>query len=145
MISLTRIFRFEAAHAIYEYPGSCARVHGHSYELHVTIRSKKEEHGYIDRLGIIFDFKDLKKIVSSTVDQLDHKLILSKTYVKNSSHTFAGEEITLFDYEPTAENLLIFFRDRIKNDIPESVSLLCLKLYETRDSYAEWMSEETKP
>lgn len=138
MISITKIFRFEAAHAIYSYPGVCAHVHGHSYELHVSIRSKSEEHGYIDRLGIIFDFKDLKKLVAGAVNQLDHKIILSKTYLKNAPQKFTDDELTLFDYEPTAENLLLFFRDRIKKELPETVSLLHLKLWETRDSYAEW-------
>jgi 6-pyruvoyltetrahydropterin/6-carboxytetrahydropterin synthase len=140
MISITKIFRFEAAHAIYSYPGACANVHGHSYELHVSIRSVNEERGYIDRLGIIFDFKDLKRLVANAVYQLDHKVVLSKTYLKNSPQKFTEEELTLFDYEPTAENLLIFFRDRIKNELPETVLLSHLKLWETRDSYAEWTS-----
>jgi 6-pyruvoyltetrahydropterin/6-carboxytetrahydropterin synthase len=138
MISITKIFRFEAAHAIYSYPGACANMHGHSYELHVSIRAKQEDHGYIDRLGIIFDFKDLKKLVVGAVNQLDHKVILSKAYLKNSPQQFTKEELTLFDYEPTAENLLIFFHDRIKIELPETISLVHLKLWETKDSYAEW-------
>ena len=142
MISIIKVFRFEAAHAIHSYPGACAHVHGHSYELHVTIRSKTPERGYIDGLGIIFDFKDLKNSVASAVNSLDHKLMLSKTYLGKMQHQFNRNELVVFDHEPTAENLLIFFRDRIKKELPETVSLLNLILWETRDSCAEWTYDE---
>lgn len=143
MISLTKVFRFEAAHALHSHPGACAHVHGHSYELHVTIQSKGTEHGYIDGLGIVFDFKDLKKVVADAVNTLDHKLMLSNTYLKNVHLQFDKEELVVFEHEPTAENLLIFFRDRIKKGLPETVSLLTLKLWETSDSYAEWTDDES--
>jgi 6-pyruvoyltetrahydropterin/6-carboxytetrahydropterin synthase len=79
MISITKIFRFEAAHALLHYPGSCARIHGHSYELHVTVCARNETEEWIEGLGIIMDFKDLKAIVQKNViDLLDHKLLLSK-------------------------------------------------------------------
>lgn len=48
-------------------------------------------------LGIIFDFKDLKKLVANTVDQLDHKLMLSKTYLKNSSASFSTSELIVLE------------------------------------------------
>lgn len=141
MISITKVFRFEAAHAIYSYPGACANIHGHSYELHVSIRSESQVRDYIDHLGIIFDFKELKSLVTSVVDQLDHKILLSKSYCKNVSPSFTKDELTLLEYEPTAENLLIFFRDNIIEKLPEEVSLTYLKLWETRDSYAEWTAD----
>ena len=38
MIHLTKIFRFEAAHALMGYDGRCRNIHGHSYEMRVTIK-----------------------------------------------------------------------------------------------------------
>ena len=42
MISVTKIFNFEMAHALHNYGGPCANIHGHSYILHVTVKSEKE-------------------------------------------------------------------------------------------------------
>jgi 6-pyruvoyltetrahydropterin/6-carboxytetrahydropterin synthase len=139
MISITKIFRFETAHAIHHYNGSCKNIHGHSYELHVTVKAKELPEGYVQGLGIIIDFKELKEIVqTSVVKKLDHKLLVSKSYQQENKLAFNSDELVLFDAEPTAENILIFARDRIKKSLPESIELQSLKLWETRDSYAEW-------
>jgi 6-pyruvoyltetrahydropterin/6-carboxytetrahydropterin synthase len=139
MISVTKIFRFEAAHAIHQYQGSCRNIHGHSYELHVTVKARESAEGYVKGLGIIFDFKDLKSIVQSCiVKMLDHKLLLSKAYLAANKQNILSEEVVVFEEEPTAENILIFTRDQIESSLPVHIELQSLKLWETRDSYAEW-------
>ncbi|MEP2670208.1 MAG: 6-carboxytetrahydropterin synthase [Cyclobacteriaceae bacterium] len=139
MISITKIFRFEAAHAIYEYPGSCQNIHGHSYELWVTVQARQANEEFISGLGIIIDFKDLKTMVQEAVIKvLDHKLILSNVYLAQTKNTFPSDELVKFDFEPTAENLLIFSRNQICSCLPEHVQIKSLRLYETRDSFADW-------
>lgn len=139
MISITKIFRFEAAHAINEYPGSCQHIHGHSYELQVTVQARQASEDFIPGLGIIIDFKDLKiRVQEAVIKVLDHKLMLSKAYLAKTKNTFSSDELVVFDFEPTAENLLIFSRNQIYSCLPEHVQLKSLKLYETRDSFAEW-------
>jgi len=139
MITITKIFRFETAHAIHQYQGSCKNIHGHSYELHVSVKAKQSSEAYISGTGIIFDFKELKEIVQSQVVKvLDHKLLLSKGYLDAGKQDFLADELVIFDAEPTAENMLIFTRDQIHKALPAHVQLHSLKLRETRDSYAEW-------
>lgn len=139
MISITKIFRFETAHAIHRYQGSCKNIHGHSYELHVAIKARHQVDGYVEGLGIILDFKELKAIVQSQVVKvLDHKLLLSKAYLAENKNEFDQDELIIFEVEPTAENILIFVRDQIRIALPHHVELHSLKLWETRDSYAEW-------
>jgi 6-pyruvoyltetrahydropterin/6-carboxytetrahydropterin synthase len=139
MISITKIFRFETAHAIHGYEGSCRHIHGHSYELHVTVKSTQPDEGYVKGLGILFDFKDLKTLVQSeVVKMLDHKLLLSNSYLAESNQLRQREELVVFDVEPTAENILIFARNQIQKVLPDHVQLHSLKLWETQDSYAEW-------
>ncbi len=139
MISITNIFRFETAHAIHQYQGSCKNIHGHSYELHVTVKAKESIDGYVKGLGIIYDFKELKAIVQSHIVKiLDHKLLLSKAYLAANKHNLSSEEVVVFDEEPTAENILIFARDQIQSALPGHIELQTLKLWETCDSYAEW-------
>ena len=101
MISITKIFRFETAHAIHQYQGSCKNIHGHSYELHVTVKAKESIDGYVKGLGIIYDFKELKAIVQShIVKTLDHKLLLSKAYLKANKQILLSEEVVVFEELP---------------------------------------------
>ena len=82
MLQVTKIFRFQAAHAIYGYPGQCSNLHGHSYALHVTVSGEMQTGDYLAPPGFILDFKELKHIVKYTVvDKLDHHTILSKDYL----------------------------------------------------------------
>lgn len=142
MITLSKIFRFEAAHAIHNYPGSCAHIHGHSYELHVSVKAKASlpEETYLEGLGILLDFKVLKEMVkSSCIDLLDHKLLLSKQFIE-SNPVGNSKELVVLDFEPTAENLLIYIRKGLQKQLPDYVTLASLRLWETRDSYAEWLA-----
>lgn len=142
MITITKIFRFETAHAIYGYQGPCAHIHGHSYELHVRVAAEENEAGYIGGTGIIIDFKELKALVQSAViKKLDHKLVLSQDYLAATTNSFANQEVVVFDAEPTAENLLIYIRKEIQNLFPKNIRLRSLTLWETRDSYAEWLAD----
>ena len=138
MISLTKIFRFETAHAIYDYPGSCANVHGHSYELHVTVASALPDNHYIKGQGMLIDFKEIKDRVNNVVYMLDHKLVLSKEYLIQNGYNFGHEQLVVMEVEPTAENLLIYLRNEISFVLPHGITLIRLVLYETRDSYATW-------
>jgi 6-pyruvoyltetrahydropterin/6-carboxytetrahydropterin synthase len=103
------------------------------------VKASQWDGGYVNGLGIIIDFKDLKAIVQAeVVNKLDHKLILSRSYLNQSNPFPKLDELIVFDVEPTAENLLIFARDLITNALPDHVQLQSLKLWETRDSYAAW-------
>lgn len=139
MIQLTKIFYFEMAHALFGYKGACKNIHGHSYELHVSVTSGKVDDEYIPADGIVFDFKELKQVVRITIiDKLDHSLVLSGKYIEKNSPFPFMDNIFILDAEPTAENLLIFMKKNISAALPAGIKLAGLKLYETKDSYAEW-------
>lgn len=138
MLSITKIFHFEMAHAIHEHESACQHIHGHSYKLFVTVASGKGD-DYIDGLGFVMDFKVLKEIINETViRQLDHKLVLSRTFVACNQSLLPLENLQIWDVEPSVENLLVFARKAINEKLPEGIQLVSLKLYETDSSYAEW-------
>ena len=139
MIQITKIFYFEMAHAIAGYEGPCRHIHGHSYVLHVTIKSANVQDDYLPAPGMIFDFKQLKSIVNNgIIQQLDHKLVLSKEFLAGYKGNINGENLVIWQMEPTAENMLIYIQRSVKNLLPEGIRLAALKLFETKDSYAEW-------
>lgn len=142
VLQLTKIFRFETAHAIHRYEGKCRDIHGHSYELHVSISGKPGGDEYIVAgNGFVMDFKELKKIVGNAViDLFDHKVILSVNYLAEHPELQSLANLITWDFEPSAENMLINIRKNIEPLLPGSVRLTGLRLYETTDSYAEWQS-----
>jgi len=59
VLELTKIFHFEMARAIHSYAGACKNIHGHFYELQVTVSGKEWGDEYIPAPAFIFDFKEL--------------------------------------------------------------------------------------
>jgi 6-pyruvoyltetrahydropterin/6-carboxytetrahydropterin synthase len=143
MIQLTKIFHFEMAHAIHGYEGPCKHVHGHSYELHLSITGENTGTEYIPAPGFEVDFKDIKQlVVSEVIDQLDHKLVLSHDFLAVHP-SFAGQKnLVSWEVEPSAENLLIFIAKKLKERVPAHSRLSYMKLYETKNSYAEWFNPD---
>lgn len=142
MLCITKIFHFEMAHAIYGYNGACKNIHGHSYELHVTVAAACDEAVYIPPPGFVADFKDLKKWVrESVIEKLDHSLLLSPAFIKANPGVSHLKNLIIFEAEPTAENLLINMKQVLLQVLPGDLKLIRLKLYETKDSYAEWAEQ----
>jgi 6-pyruvoyltetrahydropterin/6-carboxytetrahydropterin synthase len=144
MLTLTKIFHFEMAHAIHGYAGACRHVHGHSYELHVSVCAVDNYNEYIPAPGFITDFKDIKKLVTAAViETLDHKLLLSKAFLAEYPFYASQENGVTWEAEPTAENILLFMQKTLHHIMPPGSNLVYLKLYETKDSYVEWINDNT--
>ena len=145
-IRITKEFSFETGHALYGYDGKCRNVHGHSYKLAVTVIGKPiDEVGEV-KLGMVIDFGDLKKIVKEeVVDPFDHATVFNK----NTPHIelaqeleSRGHKVILADYQPTSENMVIDFAQKISSKLPDSIKLHSLKLRETETAYAEWFASD---
>ena len=120
---ITCEFTFEASHQLRREEwsdaendavfGSCARLHGHSYRLLVTLR------GAIDaRTGMVRDFRDLKRTVRERViAPLDHQHL--ETVVGGLT---------------TAENLCYWVAARLLPDFGETLHRV--ELWETRTAFA---------
>ena len=145
-IRITKQFSFETGHALYGYDGKCKNVHGHSYKLSVTVIGKPIVNRNDVKFGMVIDFSDLKKIVKEEiVDQFDHATVFNETtpHVELANELKSrGHHVILVDYQPTSENMVIDFAQRIKNRLPDSIKLFSLKLQETDASFAEWFASD---
>ena len=145
-IRLTKEFTFEAAHSLEGYDGACREIHGHSYRLFVTIKGEPSRDAYDPKQCMVMDFGLLKSIVNEQiVSRLDHAFIMR--------YSEQGEElrdvlspyyhnIVLVDYQPTCENMLADFAERLLESLPDDVELYSLRLHETATSFAEWFAED---
>ena len=92
------------------------------------------------------DFDDLKKIVKSEIiNEFDHSVIFNK----NSPHKELADEliknghkVILANYQPTIEEMIIDFAERISSKLPAEIKLHSLKLEETETSYSEWFAAD---
>ncbi|MFD2602271.1 6-pyruvoyl trahydropterin synthase family protein [Flavobacterium suzhouense] len=145
-IRITKQFTFETGHALYGYDGKCKNVHGHSYKLSVTVIGEPITDPTNVKFGMVIDFGDLKKIVKEDiVDVFDHATVFNQ----NTPHVELaaelknrGHHVILVDYQPTSENMVIDFADKIKRRLPDNIQLHSLRLQETETSFAEWFQSD---
>ena len=144
-IRLTKEFRFEMAHALWNYDGLCKHFHGHSYLLRVTIIGSPINDPMNPKYGMVMDFGQLKKIVNEeVVDRLDHSVVINQNadHKEFTSIPQMGERVVFTDYQPTCENMIVEMAQRISSRLPDDVLLHSLRLNETANSFAEWFAED---
>ncbi len=111
-----RRFAFEAAHSLPGHPGKCRALHGHSYELRVTIDRPVDPAS-----GMAIDFADLKGIVRrEVVDRLDHVNV--NDIIEN----------------PTAERMAVWIWQHLAGALP---GLEEIELHETRSCSVVYRGE----
>jgi 6-pyruvoyltetrahydropterin/6-carboxytetrahydropterin synthase len=146
-IRLTKQFRFEAAHALWNYDGPCRNIHGHSYVLYVTVRGRPITEPGDPKRGMVMDFSTLKKIVEGLIiGPFDHALMVNA----GTPHlALTGEKglfgkVVALPYQPTCENLIHDFAARLLPALPDGVELHSLRLHETTTAYAEWFASDNQ-
>ena len=133
MVYITRIEHFNAAHKLYnprwskekndEVFGKCANEmwHGHNFELYVTIKGTADL-----ETGFVYDAKKLSAIIKlHVIEKLDHKNL-------NVEVDFMAGKLC------SIENLIVGIWHQLAPQLPESVELHALKLYETPRIYVEY-------
>jgi 6-pyruvoyltetrahydropterin/6-carboxytetrahydropterin synthase len=121
MFEVTVEQTFAAGHALREYKGKCENVHGHNYRVQVTVEGER-----LNRIGLLVDFVEVKRIVRDIISRLDHQFI-------NDLEPFTT-------VNPSAENLAKYFYDEIYRlfpaDAETNARLAQVKIWETDTSIA---------
>jgi len=94
MFELSVTSRFSAAHHLQEFPGSCATLHGHNWDVEVFVRGED-----LSEIGILVDFRELKQSVKAALDELDHADLNALDAFRNRN--------------PTSENIARFLFRRL--------------------------------
>jgi 6-pyruvoyltetrahydropterin/6-carboxytetrahydropterin synthase len=123
---ITKIFRFDSAHQLPLHHGKCARMHGHSYRLEVTLRGLIKAAPEASDHGMVMDFGDISYIVRvALIERIDHQNL---------------NEVT--GLYTTAENLVHWMWDElVRNGLPQEL-LYRIRLWETESCYAEITQQE---
>lgn len=109
-VELTKSYAFEAAHRLPMVPADhkCARMHGHSFRVEVTLAGAVDE-----RAGWLVDFGDITAIVEPLLkSELDHRALNDVPGLEN----------------PTSENLCRWLWKRLE---PSIAGLESITVHET--------------
>lgn len=133
MVEATKIVTFDSAHRLLKHPGKCMSLHGHTYKLEVTFQAQ-ELHN-----GMVYDFGDMKKVLSIVIDKWDHMTILEEgDPLIEALSPIAGISLTITPDRPTAENMVFHIRNQINRMLPEDVHVSKAVLWETPTSFVTW-------
>ena len=89
---------FSAAHVLKDIGGKCEGLHGHNFDVEVSLAAVD-----LNKEGLLIDFRILKEWTDEILDCLDHKHLNDLPYFK--------------DKNPSAENLARFIYDRISDKV----------------------------
>ncbi len=129
MLTITKEFKFDAAHRLYLKDlteeenrgiyGKCSCFHGHTYRLQVTVSGK------VQPTGMIINFTDLKQLVTDRI-------------LSRYDHACLNELAEYSNLPTTAENMVLHIFDDLAACLEkEGITLTRVRLYETPDSWAE--------
>jgi len=116
MYSLKVQGAFSSAHNLRGYKGKCEDLHGHNWIVEIVISSAQ-----LDDVGMVLDFKYLKKKLNACLEQMDHKYLNKLVYFKKVN--------------PTSENIAKYIYKELKSKIP---LLNCVTVWENSTSSATY-------
>ncbi|MDD5338969.1 MAG: 6-carboxytetrahydropterin synthase QueD [Dehalococcoidales bacterium] len=110
---------FDAAHYLRGYKGKCENLHGHRYKVVVKVSAQK-----LDKIGLAYDFTDLKKHLGKILDRYDHTCL---------------NDVKPFDkINPSSENIASTIYDELKKRLGKEVKLVSVSVWETPEQGVEF-------
>ena len=143
--TVTKEVNFCAAHRLLGYDGPCSNIHGHNYQILITVQRLSLSEGRpLDSLGMVLDFKEIREFAKSWIDEnLDHALILNQEDVDLINFFDRNRmKLYLMRGNPTAENLAHLIKNRFHNFLqsngnPNRLRVTKVQVFETLTSSAE--------
>ena len=122
--TLKIITDFASAHTLRDYPGACARMHGHNWKVEVEVTASE-----LDAIGMGIDFRVIKQAARDIAERLDHRYL-------NDLEPFA-------QINPTAENIAAYFHQELSEQLNnDSIRVHAVTLWETERACVRYVEDE---
>lgn len=110
---------FAAAHNLRNYKGACENVHGHNWRVQIVLKAER-----LNKQGMVMDFKNIKKITESILDEYDHRYLnqLDKFKIDN----------------PTTENVSRLIYYKLNSRLPKEVAVKKVTTWESKEFGASY-------
>jgi len=142
--SVQKSFTFPYGHRLMKNKNLCKNIHGHNARLDVRISTDK-----LNADDMVIDFTDLKKIVKTLVDKLDHAFFVNKEDKRVLEAVYSIQEkdkMFITEKDPTSEYLCqwiyeeiaIQFIDPLSVENTKRLHVDFVRLWESDGSMAEY-------
>jgi 6-pyruvoyltetrahydropterin/6-carboxytetrahydropterin synthase len=116
---------FASAHTLRDYPGACARMHGHNWKVEVEVSARQ-----LDAIGMGVDFRVIKQATRDVAERLDHRYL-------NELEPFT-------QVNPTAENIAAYFHRELSAKLNnDRVQVHAVTLWETERACVRYVEDES--
>lgn len=112
---ITAIRRFSAAHQLRLYDGSLEPLHGHNWQVKVTVAADA-----VDPIGVVMDFHELERRLDDITGPMHNSHL-------NDLPAFAS-------LNPSAENVALHVGQSLP--LPKGVTLVSVEVWETSENSA---------
>lgn len=120
MYELTVESEFSAAHRLREYQGACEKLHGHNWRVKLIVQGER-----LNSLGMLMDFRDIKRILRGATDRFDHVFL-------NDLPEFQTQN-------PTTENAARIIAEEVGRQVPAGVRVRQVTVWESPRASATYI------
>lgn len=112
MYTVSKEFRFEAAHALPHLPEGhkCRNLHGHSYRFEVFCAAET-----LDARGFVVDYADISRAMRRLVDEWDHAYLAGKNCPYGKGVEASGGRVVWLPETTSAEHLAEWIYEEAEN------------------------------
>ena len=122
--TLKIITDFASAHTLRDYPGACARMHGHNWKVEVEVTAVE-----LDAIGMGVDFRVIKQAARDIAERLDHR--------------YLNDLAPFVQINPTAENIAAYFHQELSAQLNnDSIRVHAVTLWETERACVRYVEDE---
>ena len=128
-------FTFDSGHRLLNYDGKCAYPHGHTYRAEIFLESNK-----LNRLGLVYDFTDLKdRIKTWTDNNWDHAFLVNSQDHELIKGLRSAKLVRLYKFQDENPSCEVMSRK-----LYETTTELCgvapskVRLWESANQFAEY-------
>lgn len=114
---ITATRSFSAAHQLRLYDGSLEPLHGHNWQVAVTVGADR-----LDSIGVVMDFHELQRRLDAVVGPMHNRHL-------NDLEAFAK-------CNPSTENVAVYVAQTLQ--LPAEIALLGVQVWETPDCSATY-------
>jgi 6-pyruvoyltetrahydropterin/6-carboxytetrahydropterin synthase len=124
--TVTKRFRFYAAHRNTDLCGKCESIHGHCYVLLVTVAAPKLS-------SVTISFADVEAVVAPLVEEMDHSLLLWDCDPARPALVASGacNKVFVVPFQTSCENMAEYILSNLRTF---GLNVVSLTLQETETS-----------
>jgi len=102
---------FSSAHNLRGYEGDCEKLHGHNWRVELSVAGNE-----LDHIGLLVDFRAVKKVLREILDSLDH--------------CYLNEVGEFVEKNPSTENIANYIARKVTEQLPSNVHVAFVRVWE---------------